>query len=115
MDHALKAPPKTVATRPLTAGEIRIIEEAVRATLKDPDSARFNHPFADRFSVGEHYYCGQVNARNSFGGYAGLQSFITVTDEDENGIRAALALDVSRDPGERAAKLTCRQHGYPLW
>jgi len=42
------------------------IRQAVRATLKDPDSARFG-----AVVQGEGYACIRYNARNGFGGYAG--------------------------------------------
>ncbi|MFZ5666929.1 MAG: hypothetical protein ACOY7L_17085 [Pseudomonadota bacterium] len=49
--------------------------EAVRATLKDPDSAQFRNEI-----VGEHdgmaVACGEVNAANSYGGKVGYQRFV---------------------------------------
>lgn len=47
----------------------------VRDALKDPDSANFK----DLYKVGregeEPTICGQVNAKNSYGGYIGFKSF----------------------------------------
>jgi hypothetical protein len=45
--------------------------ELVRAQLKDPASAQFSNVRA----VGG-VLCGNVNARNSFGGYTGARAFI---------------------------------------
>ena len=48
------------------------IEAAVRAKLKDPDSARFS---AARLVAGD-MACVAVNAKNSFGGYVGSRDFL---------------------------------------
>ena len=47
------------------------VVEAVKAKLKDPDSAKFK----DVKATGPDSYCGWVNAKNSFGGYTGFQLF----------------------------------------
>ncbi|MCU4623464.1 hypothetical protein KTJ54_15365 [Acinetobacter radioresistens] len=41
-------------------------KEVVSSTLKDPDSAEFRNVKG---------YCGEVNAKNSFGGYVGFKRF----------------------------------------
>ncbi|HHV68920.1 MAG TPA: DUF4124 domain-containing protein [Ochrobactrum intermedium] len=49
------------------------LQAAVRASLKDPDSANFN----DLQHVGDgRALCGQVNAKNSYGGYTGFKRFV---------------------------------------
>lgn len=45
----------------------RIAKESVLANLKDPNSAQFRN---------QKGFCGEVNAKNSFGGYAGFVRFI---------------------------------------
>jgi hypothetical protein len=64
--------------------------EAVRATLKDPDSAQFRNEV-----VGEHdgmaVACGEVNAANSYGGKVGYQRYVV-----EN--RASVLFEQSSDP-----------------
>ena len=47
------------------------LRKPVLATLKDPDSALFRNQF-----VGRRALCGEVNARNGMGGYAGYSRFI---------------------------------------
>ena len=50
-------------------------QAAVRAELRDPDSAQFKNVFV----IGTGYdktVCGNVNARNGFGGYTGFTPFI---------------------------------------
>ena len=60
-------------------------EAVVRASLRDPDSAKFSDVTAHRSPVGTGaspapiQVCGTVNSRNGFGGYVGPRRFI-VTD-----------------------------------
>jgi hypothetical protein len=48
-------------------------KDAVRATLKDPDSALFRDVEFYRFTGAT---CGQFNAKNSMGGYVGYRKFV---------------------------------------
>lgn len=45
---------------------------AVKTQLKDPDSAKFRG--VKEYSPG--YWCGWVNAKNSYGGYSGYSVFM---------------------------------------
>lgn len=56
------------------SGETRELK-AVRLALKDPASAQFQNVKTVVGPDGISRTCGSVNARNSFGGYAGLRSF----------------------------------------
>lgn len=57
-------------------------KRTVLNALKDPDSARFKNLKTSR----DLYFCGEVNAKNSLGGYTGFSRFIvmlsTVTLDD---------------------------------
>lgn len=46
--------------------------DIISATLKDPDSAKFSNEKVD--STGQ--YCGEVNSKNSYGGFTGSQRVI---------------------------------------
>lgn len=50
----------------------RMAREFVSADLKDPQSAEFRN---------QKGFCGEVNSKNSFGGYTGFQSFIAGSRE----------------------------------
>lgn len=52
---------------------------AISARLKDPASAEFRNTFYSK-SGNVHMTCGEVNSKNSFGGYAGFQRFISAGD-----------------------------------
>lgn len=53
--------------------EVQAVHAEVRRALKDPDSARFVGVWV---SQDRKYACGQVNAKNAMGGYAGNSSFL---------------------------------------
>lgn len=57
-------------------------KDAVRAILKDGDSARFKDVFFARGPDDIPMTCGKVNAKNSFGGYRGYQGFISAGRPD---------------------------------
>jgi hypothetical protein len=60
----------------LTDANEAAIQNGVRSSLKDPESARIRALAASQTSDGVIHVCGMVNARNSFGGYVGDQPFI---------------------------------------
>jgi len=71
------APFSNAIAATLTAAQKKIIAEAVKSKLKDPDSAQFQWPDLVEPSNGDDNvaYCGQVNAKNSYGGYTGFIPF----------------------------------------
>lgn len=59
--------------------ESKVIEEAqeaVRYGLKDPASAQFREVRLVSYRGDGRVVCGQVNAKNSYGGYVGFKRFI---------------------------------------
>lgn len=57
-------------------------QEAVRAKLKDGESARFEGVFFHRGQDGMPMTCGKVNSKNSLGAYGGYQRFVSAGRED---------------------------------
>lgn len=57
-------------------------KDAVRSMLKDPGSAEFQEVYFRRGADGIPMTCGQVNSKNSFGGYVGYQYFISAGKPD---------------------------------
>lgn len=51
---------------------ISAAKDNVKNSLKDPSSASFKGEFVSK----ENYVCGKVNAKNSFGAFAGYKKFI---------------------------------------
>ncbi len=52
----------------------------VKQYLNDPDSAQFSNTFHIKKANGDEILCGSVNAKNGFGGYAGYQPFVALSD-----------------------------------
>ena len=50
-------------------------QDSVRENLRDPDSAKFKDVELFRKN-GLMYVCGEVNAKNAYGGYTGFKKFI---------------------------------------
>lgn len=83
-----KAPPPP--EKPLSATEKKAQQEkwfgaetivaaqrAVRASLKDPDSAQFKDVYANYTEEFQVVACGQINSKNSLGGYTGFKRFVS--------------------------------------
>lgn len=73
--HVKSTPAATSAPSVKKSNNRRTAEAraAVRARLKDPNSAQFGDAI-----VTERAVCGSVNAKNGFGGYTGPQPFIVI-------------------------------------
>jgi hypothetical protein len=50
--------------------------DAVLNRLRDPDSAKFKDLVASVSNDGEVFFCGRLNAKNSYGGYTGFETFV---------------------------------------
>jgi len=51
--------------------------KTIRLKLKDGTSAKFQNVYFHKGSDGIPMTCGEVNSKNSFGGYSGFQRFIS--------------------------------------
>ena len=66
-------------------------KKAIKALLKDQNSAQFKNVFYNETKKGGPVACGQVNSKNSLGAYTGYQRFIsngktTLLEEKENNL-----------------------------
>ncbi len=92
------------------AGDFRHIRmmdaamEAMRGRLKDPKSADFRNVYLHSSNKGSLVACGEVNARNAFGGYTGYESFIA----SPVGELAVLAADMKKGEFARSWKQLCQ-------
>lgn len=60
------------------AGWVGKGKELVKSRLKDPSSAKFRNVYFIRANVGgTPTVCGEVNAKNSFGGMTGYKKFLS--------------------------------------
>ena len=79
---------------PMTPDQTASIQKLIEGKLRDPASAQFRGLRALRAEQ-TLYVCGEVNARNGFGGYTGYVPFI-VTSQNERGGR--VTADLAREP-----------------
>lgn len=66
-------------TRPISKGEHALIADSYGRVLKDAASAQYRMqpiPLADNQKDGTTIYCFEVNAKNSYGGYAGYKAVL---------------------------------------
>lgn len=112
-----KAPPKPpapsfpVISRDFTESEKNIVEEAVKVKLKDPSSAQFKWP--KYHNNIEDYYCGYVNAKNSYGGYNGFARYIALFIQNgTNEKPSAALLDMDDGTNDAIIKTLCANAGY---
>ena len=107
-----KVKPTNWKKRNITQAEKSYVEKAIKGSLKDPDSAKFKHSYY--VSNGEGAYCGLVNSKNSYGGYAGDTPFMAMIMHDKKGnATGAGVIAVGGDQYEVQATIeTCRDNGY---
>ena len=70
-------PTPTASLKPykLSAAEDAVYQPWIKRGLRDPQSARFSEVVAGRDERGQVLICGNVNAKNGYGGYAGREPF----------------------------------------
>ncbi|WP_278369843.1 hypothetical protein [Vreelandella titanicae] len=64
------------------SGDVKIAKEAVANQLRDPESAQFRNISETANNLGMATVCGEVNGKNSYGGYVGYQRFVSQADGD---------------------------------
>lgn len=70
----------------LSAAQEQAVKAAVTYDLKDPASAQFRPMVAGVFPGGSSItVCGEVNSKNSFGGYVGFTSYMVQVDSARAG------------------------------
>ena len=100
--------------RDLLDSEKAVIEKTVKAELSDPESARFK--WVPVPALGVNTYCGLVNSKNRFGGYAGDAPYIVFVIWKDEAIRVAAPLRIGSNdqtsPASIATLQTCEKNGY---
>lgn len=96
------------AARELSTSEKGVIEQVAKKQLKDPDSATF---YWQDYKGGD-IYCAHVNAKNSYGGYAGKALLIAGIKTDSKGVITSAEVMVhGSDTAEMSAPI-CTRAGY---
>jgi hypothetical protein len=99
--------------RPLTAAEKIALGKMLAQSLKDPGSAQWQWTMFPKNADGSISYCAQVNAKNSYGGYNGFKTFISVLNVTKGKITAGAIAGI-QDNDRRYSDIVpdmCRKEG----
>jgi len=103
--YAWRVPSTSGAPRPIDRARTVAAGEAVaRASVSDPESARFRHSVAiEKWKVPA--TCGEINYKRATGGYAGFQRFVAAgpvaqLEEDMSGEQFRQLWSVMCEPDE---------------
>ena len=102
--------------RDLTDAEKERISRGIAQGLKDPASAQFRWtkvPIPVLMPpAGEFYYCGLVNAKNSYGGYTGMKPFVAMVTVVKTYVVGANLVGVGSDgAGTYVVEKACAEQG----
>ena len=86
-DQSTEKPPDVDATLIASA------EQEISRDLMDPDSARFRNLRVVNDSKSGKAVCGELNAKNSFGGYVGFAPFLWRENQPDGDLRILIDSD----------------------
>ena len=98
------------AFKPSEKDFISIGEAVVRESLKDPDSAKFES-FYHKVGDNDGYVCGNVNAKNSYGGYTGRKEYFVFIETESGKLKNNGPVTIVSDSDSNALekyKLFCQ-------
>ncbi|ADU71558.1 hypothetical protein [Pantoea sp. At-9b] len=96
--------------KPSDKDMVKFGESLVKQTLKDPESAKFNSYYRS-FGDGVGYVCGDVNAKNAYGGYVGSRKYyvhLTVRDNKVVDNSTVKIIDENDDKGDSNFRSICQ-------
>lgn len=99
------------AQRQASKAELTAITTKIKSVAKDPDSVRVRNVVARRDDDGLVKFCGELNAKNSYGGYTGFRPFSAFAAK--NGARVTYVDVFGIDDPELAAT-ACERDGLTL-
>lgn len=94
------------AVRDATSKELAAIKADLETKLKDAASAKFQ-----RVRVKDGYFCGLVNAKNSYGAYAGYKPIMGMVFNDTTGKKLAAVIGLD---SPEVTRTMCAEKGLPL-
>jgi|GEM_PF-3527733 hypothetical protein len=74
---------KPVKPVQISAADTAAIHTGIKRVLKDPESARFGEIAAGIDDKGDTIACVHVNAKNGFGGYTGMKTYMGMLTNDK--------------------------------
>ena len=97
--------------RSATPEEVQGVTEALKSSLKDPDSAKVS---GVQISADGKTACGFVNAKNSYGGYSGDSAFYVMVFPRDTGENVYAVVGV--DSGSKTSSaIMCEKDGVKLY
>lgn len=111
-----KPPPEIHTPITLTKADVAAVQAGARASLKDPDSAKFGRMVAGADSKGEIIVCLMINAKNSYGGYTGEKPHMGMLLRDKKPIQFLVVPGSPQHPEFRDQVFydMCRDYGLSL-
>lgn len=96
--------------RPATPEEVAAIEQGMRNRLKDPDSMKMENVRVAPGSLPTmRTVCGEVNAKNGFGGYTGMRTFYGSLILREGKPPAGIVIGVDNGRGNAASSMCAKE------
>ena len=89
------------ACKPSSEDFIKIGESLVKDGLKDPNSALFESSY-HASGEGDGYVCGQVNAKNSYGGYTGKKPYYVYIETEDGKLKKHGPVVIAGDDDQSA-------------
>jgi hypothetical protein len=95
-----------------TPQQLEVIRTALQNKLKDADSAKFMNVRMLPADQGMSDICGKVNAKNSYGAYAGYRTFYGEYFDATNGSKASAFILIIQDQDSPVADRMCEKQGF---
>ena len=89
----------------------RVIQDGVLRDLKDPESAKFGRTKLANVEDGIEFVCGFVNAKNSYGGYAGPILYNGILFAGRDGIPKFRLVSIASENSNEEIASACRSFG----
>jgi hypothetical protein len=110
-----KVAPPEHSFREITATERKVLATTLAKNLKDPDSTRWEWvPIRSDVKDGTVDYCGRVNSRNGYGGYAGSHVYTASITFAKGTVTGGTIGMIATDDVEPIFINTCRNQGLPV-
>ena len=87
-------------------------KQAVKARMKDPESARFRNVRVELTPIKNVWIKGECNGKNSFGGYVGFEKFIYILKEKHLVLESEMRRRADEEPLEPSGEIGVAKFMY---
>lgn len=102
---AIETAEMQVTRASVAQGTINSVQATVREMMKDPESTKFRNTVTYRSRFGDQIVCGEYDAKNSYGGYTGYDSYYF---RMRDGVAMAKHVDTSANDYYKPAFQACQ-------